>query len=454
MATEILKFPSEFIWGAATASYQIEGAYIVDGKGESIWDRFCRVPGNIFEGHIGDIACDHYHRFPEDIKLMKNLGLDAYRFSIAWPRIFPDGNGRINHKGIDFYNRLIDALLAENIQPYITLYHWDLPQILQDKGGWGNRDTAYYFQEYAAEVSRQFGDRVNHWMTHNEPAVTAYLGHLYGIHAPGVKDWKTAVQVAHHALLSHGLSVPVIRENIKMPAGEVGIALNLSPTYPASDAPADIDAAKRYFDFNSGWFLEPLCSSRYPEQIWEIYEKEGYLPVMQPEDLKIIAAPNDFVGINYYFRDLVRSAPGKNIFNYDFVKPQNARLTEMGWEVFPEGLYALLTKLYQEYKIPKLYITENGAAFPDQKSSDGQFHDTWRIDYLQRHFQQAYRAIQEGVPLAGYFVWSLMDNFEWSFGFSKRFGLIYTDYKTLERTFKDSAHWYQQVIEQNGVHLQ
>ncbi len=451
MATGILKFPDEFIWGAATAAYQIEGAYADDGKGESIWDRFCRVPGNIFEGHTGDIACDHYHRFLDDIKLMKNLGLQAYRFSIAWARIFPEGHGRLNPKGIDFYNRLVDALIAEGIQPYITLYHWDLPQALQDKGGWANRDTAYYFQDYAAEVTRQLGDRVDHWMTHNEPAVTAYLGHLYGIHAPGLKDYKMAIQVAHHLLLSHGLSVSIIRDNIKSESKEIGITLNLSPSYPASDAAADLEAANRYFNFNHGWFLEPLCSGQYPASILAIYEKYGYLPSMQPDDLRIIKTPIEFIGVNFYFRDLVKNAPGKNILNYDFVKPPDAKFTEMGWEVYPEGLYVLLKKLYLEYKTPKLYITENGAAFQDKKSPDGKIHDPLRIDYLQRHFQQAHRAIQEGVPLAGYFVWSLMDNFEWSFGFSKRFGLIYTDYQTLERTLKDSASWYRQVIEQNGV---
>ncbi|MBN2092924.1 beta-glucosidase [candidate division KSB1 bacterium] len=453
MVTEILKFPSEFIWGAATAAYQIEGGWNCDGKGESIWDRFCRVPGNILEGHTGDVACDHYHRFLDDIKLMKNMGLKAYRFSIAWSRIFPNGKGLINLKGIDFYNRLVDALLLENIQPFITLYHWDLPQTLQHNGGWANRDTAFYFQEYAAEVSRRLGDRVNHWMTHNEPAVTAYLGHLDGIHAPGLKDFKTAVQVAHHLLLSHGLSVPVIRENIKPQPGEIGIALNLSPSYPATDAPEDSEAARRYFNFNHGWFLEPLSLGRYPESIWKIYEKHGYLPAMQPDDLKIIATPTDFLGVNFYFRDLVKNAPGKNILNYDFVKLPNAQFTEMGWEVFPEGLYVLLLQLYQDYKVPRLHITENGAAFHDEKSPDGKIHDVLRIKYLQQHFQQAHRAIQAGVPLAGYFVWSLMDNFEWSFGFSKRFGLIYTDYQTLERTLKDSAIWYRQVIEQNGIQV-
>lgn len=449
MTKRILTFPEGFLWGAATSSYQIEGAYAEDGKGESIWDRFSKTPGKVYQGHNGDVACDHYHRFRGDVKMMADLGLKSYRFSIAWPRIFPQGKGDKNEKGIDFYNKLVDSLLANNIQPFITLYHWDLPQTLQQKGGWANRDTAYYFRDYAGEMASRLGDRVSHWITHNEPAVTTFQAHYDGIHAPGIKDLKTALQVAHHLLLSHGLAVPVIRANID--DGEVGISLNLYPSYPASDSIDDIQAAKRNFDYYCGWFLEPIFNAHYPEEIEAIYQQNGLLPAVQPEDLKIAAVQTDFLGLNYYTRNLVRHSASNNIWGFKTTKPEKAEYTGMGWEVFPEGLFELLKQLTENYQPPKIYITENGATFQDKISKDGKVHDPRRIDYLHHHFVWAHRAIQAGVPLAGYFVWSLMDDFEWAEGYSKRFGMVYVHYDTQERIYKDSAEWYQAVIEQNGV---
>ena len=452
MNTEMLTFPSNFIWGAATAAYQIEGACAADGKGESIWDRFTRKPGAIYEGHTGDIACDHYHRYLEDVSLMAKLALKSYRFSISWPRIFPAGKGRLNEKGLDFYNKLTDALLMKNIDPCVTLYHWDLPQALEDVGGWLNRDVAYYFRDFAGELSLRLGDRVNRWITHNEPAVTAFLGYYTGELAPGIKDLKKALTGAHHLLLSHGLAVPVVRENLQ-PAGEIGITLNLTPAYPFSDSPEDVAAACRFFDRHFGWFLEPLYRGRYPQELLERYQSLKLLPPLNEDDLKMVTAPTDFLGVNYYTRGLIRYMPGNNLWDFEEIRPADADHTEMDWEIFPTGLYDLLHDLHQTYQPPKMYITENGAAFADKVSADGKVHDSNRIDYLRAHLTQAHRAISDGIPLAGYYLWTLMDNFEWSHGYSKRFGMVYTRYEQQERLFKDSAFWYREVIEQNGIAL-
>ncbi|MBN1349218.1 beta-glucosidase [candidate division KSB1 bacterium] len=450
MSESSIIFPDGFLWGCGSSSYQIEGAYDLDGKGESIWDRFSKTPGKTYNGETGNSACNHYHRYAEDIDLMVELGLKVYRFSISWSRVFPQGKGSLNAKGIDFYDKLIDKLLAKNIQPFATLYHWDLPQALQENGGWENRDTIKYFQDYTGEISRQFGDRIAGWVTQSEPAVASFLGHYQGIHAPGVKNLKAALQVSHHLLLSHGFAVARLRENIKNNA-EIGISLNLTPSHPASNSKKDREAAERNFAHFCGWFLEPIFNKRYPEELETTYQNTGLFPMIEPDDLKIIAADIDFLGVNYYMRDIVRNAPYKSIWGLETIKPPSADYTAMGWEIYPDGLHEILEFVNDCYHPKKIYITENGAAFRDNMSENGEVHDPRRVSYLRSHFAQAHRAIQKGIPLAGYFVRSLLDGFEWVEGYTKRFGIIYVDYPTQKRILKDSAHWYKKVIEHNGL---
>lgn len=437
-------FPEGFQWGTATAAYQIEGAWNEDGKGLSIWDTFCRVPGAIKNGDTGDVACDHYHLYPQDVALMKDLGFQAYRFSISWPRILPKGTGEVNRAGFDFYDRLIDELLKAGIEPYVTLYHWDLPQTLQDIGGWSERETIDAFANYADVVSRKFSDRVKHWITINEPWVIAFLGYGMGIHAPGIKDDARAIQVAHNVLVAHGAALPALRAN---GAGQVGITLNFTHYDPASDSEADRAAARRMDGYANRWFLDPIFKGKYPEDVLTYYAGLG--PVFTAKDMSLISSPIDFLGVNYYTREVVRDAPGQGLMQTARVEPPG-EYTAMGWEVYPEGLYRLLIRITRDYNDPVMYITENGAAYNDVVSEDGHVHDPKRIDYLQKHFDAAHRAIQNGSRIKGYFVWSMMDNFEWAEGYSKRFGLIYTDYPTERRIPKDSALWYQQVIEKNG----
>ena len=443
-----LHFPEGFVWGAATASYQIEGGYAEDGKGESIWDRFCRTPGKVLNGDTGDVACDHYHRYREDVALMREIGLKGYRFSVAWTRIVPEGRGALNPAGLDFYDRLVDGLLDAGIQPFVTLYHWDLPQALQDRGGWANRDTVYAFQDYAAAVGRRLGDRVMHWITHNEPWVVAFLGHESGIHAPGITDLSTAVQVSHHLLLSHGEALCALREHGSEQT-QVGITLNLSPVHPASEREEDRAAAQRFDGYLNRWFLDPVFRGTYPEDMAAWYGDRS--PVVQEGDLETISAKVDFLGVNYYTRSVMAADPEGGFLQVRGVKPEEPEYTEMDWEIYPEGLYELLKRVHQEYGISLLYVTENGAAFADEVGPDGQVEDPRRVAYLHDHFVQAHRALQEGVPLAGYFVWSLMDNFEWAFGYSKRFGITYVDYPTQGRILKRSGRWYGEVIRANGV---
>jgi len=442
------KFPQGFLWGAATSAYQIEGAWNEDGKGPSIWDTFSHMPGKIRDGSNGDVACDHYHRWREDVALMKELGLKAYRFSVSWPRVLPQGRGPINPKGLDFYDRLVDALLAAGIEPFLTLYHWDLPQALQDLGGWANRDVAYYFADYAAVLVRRLGDRVRWWATHNEPWVVAWLGHGLGEHAPGLRNLKVALQVAHNLLLSHGLAADVLRDGGK--DARVGIILNLSPIHPASAKPEDVQAAQQVDGFYNRWFLDPLFRGSYPADVWALFAPQGLLPHVTPGDMARMARRVDFLGINYYTRAVVAHDPEAE-FGVRYVHVEGSTYTEMGWEVYPQGLYELLVRLHREYKIPALLVTENGAAFPDALTPEGRVHDANRKDYLRAHFLAAHRALQEGVPLLGYFVWSLLDNFEWAYGYTKRFGLIYVDFPTQRRILKDSALWYRQVIAENAV---
>jgi len=440
-------FPDGFVWGTATAAYQIEGAVREDGRGESIWDRFCHTPGKIAGGDTGDVADDHYHRWQEDLHIMKELGLGAYRFSIAWPRVIPDGIGAVNPAGLDFYDRLVDALLAAGIEPYVTLYHWDLPQALQDKGGWPNRDSVGWFTDYAAVVSARLGDRVHYWITHNEPHVAAFEGYGTGRHAPGLCDPKAALQAAHHLLLSHGLAVPVLRENGDERT-QVGITLNLTWVDAASDRPADVEAARRFDGAVNRLFLDALFKGAYPADF--LAYTRDMAPRIESDDLLQISAPIDFLGVNYYSRSLIADDPKGGLLAARQVVPAYAELTEMGWEVYPEGLYKLLRRVHDDHRPRALYITENGCAVAD-RVVDGRVHDDRRIAYLREHLLQARRAIDEGVPLRGYFVWSLLDNFEWAFGYSKRFGLVYVDYSTQARILKDSARWYQQVATANAV---
>ncbi len=443
-----MNFPEKFLWGAATASYQIEGAWNEDGKGESNWDKYSHTPGKVMDGDTGDVACDHYHRWPEDIKLMQELGLQAYRFSVSWPRIFPDGTGKLNPKGLDFYDRLVDGLLAAGITPFVTLYHWDLPQLLEDKGGWTNRDTALAFTDYTGALSRRLGDRVQNWITLNEPWCSAFLGYLLGRHAPGRKEPAAAFAAAHHLLLAHGLAVPILRENSR-PGTQVGITLNLIPSDPATDREPDIIAAQRNEAFTNGWFLDPLYKGKYPEEVAEFYGSPP--PPIQPGDLEKISTPLDFLGVNYYFRNVVQDLSAKGGSPVAAVRVEKADRTEMDWEIYPQGLYNLLTKINRDYAPGRIYITENGAAFPDKVGPEGKVADPRREAYLRDHFLAAGQATQEGVPLKGYFVWSLMDNFEWDSGYSKRFGLIYVDYKHLNRIIKQSGYFYRGVIEANGL---
>ena len=434
------QFPTDFLWGAATAAYQIEGAAHEDGRGESIWDCFCATPGKVRNGDTGAIACDFYHRYPEDIALMRDLGLDAFRFSIAWPRILPDGRGRVNQAGLDFYDRLVDELLASNIQPFPTMYHWDLPQVLEDKGGWPERATAEAFVEYVEVVASRLGDRISSWITHNEPWVAAWLGHALGVHAPGRTSTQDALSAAHHLLLSHGWATEVLRR--ESPGSDVGIALALTHTYPATDSEGDHAAAWWADGSFNRWYLDPLYGRGYPDDMVERFAPEG--PPVHDGDLEAIAAPTDFLGANYYFRQLVSEDPdgGRPIL----VRDPNWSFTAMGWEVYPDGLRDLLTRLRDDYAPPGIYIFENGAAYDDLRGHDGEVVDPERQAYLDEHLAAVGRAIEDGVPVRGYFVWSLLDNFEWAEGYSKRFGIVYVDYPTLERVPKGSFYWYRDFI--------
>ncbi len=442
--SELLHFSDDFLWGMATASYQIEGG--IEERGRAIWDDFCRWPGKVHADDAGDVADDHYHRYEEDVALMADLGMDAYRFSVSWPRVLPQGVGEVNEKGLDFYDRLVDELLEAGITPFVTLYHWDLPSALQRVGGWAARDTAYQYADYAALVAERLGDRVHHWITHNEPWVAAFIGHLQGRHAPGWEDLGLALQVAHHLLLSHGLAVLPLRQAGDQ-ATQVGITLNFSPSYPASEEPQDAAAARRHDGYANRWFMDPLFEGRYPEDAEELF---GYLlPRVAPGDMEVIAQPIDFLGVNYYSRAVVEDAPGE-FLDYRTLQPEG-EYTAMGWEVYPQGLTDLLMRLSQDYGSPVMYITENGCAYEDVLTPEGEVHDEKRVAYLKDHFCAAYRALEQGVPLQGYFVWSLMDNFEWALGYSRRFGILYVDYETVERIPKDSAAYYASVVAENAV---
>ena len=433
-------FPSDFVWGAATAAYQIEGAWNEDGRGESIWDRFSHTPGKVRDGDTGDVACDHYHRYREDIALMKQLGLNAYRFSVSWPRVIPEGRGAANRAGLDFYDRLVDELLAANIEPFLTLYHWDLPQKLQDKGGWANRDTCGYFADYAALMAKRLGDRVNYWTTFNEPWVVAFVGNFMGEHAPGFTDKRLAMHVTHHLLVAHGLATQTIRSIA--PNVKAGIVLDFAPPEPAKDTEENRAAVEKIWQQGGALFLDPIFRGHYPRAVEPLIEK-CEVPV-QSGDMELIAQPLDFVGVNFYRRMMFDEQGNPT-------RTRGAEYTEMDWEVHAPAFKRLLLRLTADYRLPPIYITENGAAFPDEVGADGQIHDERRLSYIREHIGAVGEAISEGADVRGYFAWSLLDNFEWAKGFSKRFGLVYVDYPTQKRTIKDSGKWYAQVIARNGI---
>ena len=436
-------FPPGFLWGVATSAYQIEGATREDGRAAGIWDTFATVPGAVRNGESGDVACDFFHRYPEDVALMRELGLDAFRFSVSWPRILPDGRGRVEPRGLDFYDRLVDELLAAGIRPFLNLYHWDLPQRLEDEGGWPSRSTAEAFVELAEAVAGRVGDRVHDWSTHNEPFCAAWLGYALGVHAPGRRDDAAAVAAAHHILLSHGWAVEAIRR--EAPGARVGIIIDSWPCHPASDDPADVEAAAVGDAIRNRLWFEPVMLGRYPDLALEVLAPLA--PPVQDGDMAAIAAPFDWLGVNNYSRSILRADPGGG-------PPLEVRapagpLTEMGWEVYPDGLYELLVRAHREWGATSIYVTENGAAFGDIRGHDGRVHDPERIEYLAGYLQAVARAMDDGVPVQGYFVWSLLDNFEWSLGYGRRFGLVYVDYPTLERVPKDSFEWYRGLISAN-----
>jgi len=442
----MLTFPDGFLWGTATAAYQIEGAHDADGKGPSIWDTFSHTPGKIFQDHTGDVACDHYHRYHEDVARMADLGLNAYRFSVSWPRVLPAGTGAPNPKGLDFYNRLVDALLARNLRPFVTLYHWDLPQALEDRGGWGGRDTAAAFGEYAALMGRTLGDRVKDWITLNEPLATVSGGYVFGILAPGKQDPQLAFQVSHHLNLAHGHAVRALRASV--PRAYVGITHVSMPVYPASDSEADRQAARRYDGLVNRWYWDPPLRGTYPA---DIVERLGPLaPHIEDGDLQLLSPPIDFFGHNSYTRAVVKDDPASALLGATQVPPDGKPQTEMGWEIYPDHLYDALTRITREYGAPEIYITENGAAYRDAVVG-GSVDDPQRTDYLRLHLAAAHRAVQAGVRLRGYFCWSLLDNFEWSFGYSKRFGIVYVDYATQERIVKTSGRFFGEVARRNAM---
>ena len=446
MSSQPAQLPSPFFWGAAASAYQVEGATTEDGRGESIWDRFCATPGKVLNGDTGAIACDFYHRSNEDIALMKELGLDAFRFSISWPRVLPEGSGQLNARGLDFYDRLVDDLLEAGVEPFATLYHWDLPQVLEDAGGWPVRDTAHAFVEFATVVAERLGDRVGYWVTHNEPWVAAWLGYGLGLHAPGRVSRRDALAAAHHLLLSHGRAVDVLRE--LSPGAQVGITLDLEYVEPASESAADAAAAIAFDGSRNRWFLDAVFRGAYPADALARFGDD--VPTIADGDMETIAAPIDFLGINYYQRVLVEAdaATGEPMA----VTRPGLERTAMGWEVYPEGLHALLTRVTREYGPKAIHVTENGAAYTDVRQPDGSVDDRERLSYIERHVAAIERAIGDGAPVQGYFAWTFLDNFEWAWGYAERFGIVYVDYETLERVPKSSFYWYCDFIaSRNGA---
>jgi beta-glucosidase len=434
--------PADFLWGVATAAYQIEGAVTADNRAPSIWDTFCRMPGVIDNGDTGEVACDHYHRWREDVALLRGIGVDAYRFSVAWPRVLPDGTGAVNPAGLAFYDRLVDTLLEAGIRPLVTLYHWDLPQALQDRGGWPERRTAEAFAEYAAMVAGALGDRVGDWTTVNEPLCAAWIGYLEGRMAPGERNLARAVQASHHLLLGHGLATRAIRAAAAVPAS-IGLVCNLSPCQPATDRPEDVAAAARADGHINRWWLDAVSGRGYPADMVDTYRVN--LPI-RDDDLACIATPTDYLGINYYFRQMVVDDPDGPPPFFRQVPVPGATRTAMGWEAYPAGLEELLVGVTAAYAPGRILVTENGSAWRDERSPAGEFDDQDRVAFLEGHIEACIAAIRRGAPVAGYFVWSLLDNFEWSYGYDKRFGLVHVDYASQRRTLKASGHRYAELI--------
>ena len=452
-----MRFPDDFLWGTATASYQIEGAAGEGGRGASIWDTFSHTPGKVYRGDTGDIACDHYHRLEEDLDLMAELGLQAYRFSVAWPRVQPSGSGAPNEEGLDFYRRLVDGLRQRDIVPMLTLYHWDLPQALEDRGGWTNRETSERFAEYVGVVYDALSEEVGHWITLNEPWVASWMGHGLGVHAPGRRDSAAALAATHHLLLGHGLAM----ENMRSAGddNQLGVTLNLHPGHPSRNTEADREAARRVDGQANRLYLNPLFRGEYPEDIISYYGERGVeFSFVRDGDLKKISVPFDFLGINYYFRHTVREAPVEEGSNVPFadlgarpVIPHAGEKTAMGWPVEPEGLKEMLVRIKDEYADIPIYVTENGRAVHDYIDPEGGVVDEERVSYLDSHFRAVHEAMEQGVDLRGYMVWSFLDNFEWAEGYSKRFGIVFVEYGTQQRIPKTSARWYANVIKRNGL---
>ncbi|MBI5506521.1 MAG: beta-glucosidase [Deltaproteobacteria bacterium] len=442
----VLRFPDGFLWGTASAAYQIEGSPLADGAGASIWHEFAHRSGTIAAGDNGDVACDHYRRYRQDVALMRELGLGAYRFSIAWPRLFPSGSGRVNAAGLAFYDRLVDALLEAGIAPMATLYHWDLPQALEEQGGWTCPDTADRFADYADGVFAALADRVRLWITFNEPCMFTWMGYAVGAHAPGRSEFAQALRAAHNVLRAHGYAVRRFRA--RRHAGTIGITLSVQAHVPANaDDPDDVAAAARSRAFNNEWFVDPIVFGTYPAALRDQFG--DLLPDIDEADRALFQTPVDFLGVNYYTRTIVHADPS------GFFEARACRAigqyTAMDWEVYPAGLWLVLKQFHERYGLP-LYVTENGAGFEDETvGPHGRVEDVDRLRYLQSHLEMCHRAIADGVDLRGYLLWSLMDNFEWSFGFAKRFGIVRCDFQTQQRTPKLSALWYRRVIEENGI---
>ncbi len=445
-----IRFPEGFHWGAATASYQIEGAWNEDGKGESIWDRFAHTPGRIQTGETGDVACDSYHRFEEDVALLKEMNLSSYRFSIGWPRIQPDGRGAVNSKGLDYYARLVDALLEAGIRPFPTLYHWDLPQTLEDAGGWPERDTAERFADYAAIVARALGDRVDGWMIFNEPSVFTTLGYVLGIHAPGRQDLDAYLRATHVVNLAQGAAFRALR-SVRADL-RIGTAFNMSACEPAGDDPADVEAAERWHRLMNVWFLETALHGRYPDAFVDgpPLERMG----VRDGDLELVKAPLDFLGINLYNRTIVKAQPeDPNRLCAQPVGPSGGNdgpRTDFGWEVWPDALYDMIMRVTRDYDTPVIEVTENGCSYADGPGEDGVIRDHRRIDFYRGYLGAVAKAIEDGADVRGYHAWSLMDNFEWAEGTSQRFGLAWVDFETGRRTLKESGRWYGRVAAENG----
>lgn len=443
-------FPQNFYWGAATAAYQVEGAWNEDGKGESVWDHFTHQPHRIAKGDTGDVACDHYHHMQEDVDLMAWMGLKTYRFSISWPRVMPLGTGKLNPKGLDFYSRLVDALLEKGIAPNATLHHWDFPQALQEKGGWANRAMTDWFSDYAGEMFHALGDRVNFWATHNEPKVVAVLGYQYGLFAPGRSNFQESLAAVHHLNLAHGKAVQVFRQSGAR--GKIGIVLDIQNQEPATDSEADVLAAQRTNEWNINMYTDPIFKGCYPAYLREWIGEQW--PDFPADDLSIISQPIDFLGMNYYFTTKVSHA-----INDEFrASAQNVSadgwgFTQVGWGIEPRGLAKGLKMLRDEYGNPPVMITENGTAALDVPDETGYVNDVARIRYLREHLTTLSDCIKDGCNVQGYYIWSLMDNFEWASGFTPRFGIVRVDYDTQKRTPKRSAHWYKKVIAENKVSL-